>query len=57
MYVTKRRNERCFFPVHFNTTEKQRLDLERYAEDNRMSLAEAGRDLIAAGLKAQGFEA
>lgn len=45
------------WPVHFLTTERQRLDLEKYAEDNKMSLAAAGRDLVEAGLKARGFEA
>jgi len=46
-----------FWPVHFVTSEKQRLDLEKYAEDNKISMGEAARDLIAVGLKAQGFEA
>lgn len=48
---------RKFWPVHFVTTEEQRGDLEKYAEDKKISMGEAARDLIAAGLKAQGFEA
>lgn len=57
MGTKRRRKDVCFWPVHFHTTEKQRGDLEKYADVNGVSLGAAARDLLDAGLKARGFEA
>jgi hypothetical protein len=43
------------WPVHFHTTEHQRRILEDFAHDNRISLGEAARTLVDAGLRSQGL--
>jgi len=43
------------WPVHFQATEKQRTILEKFARDNRMSLASAGRTLLGEAMQARGI--
>jgi hypothetical protein len=43
------------WPVHFQATEKQRIVLETFARDNRISMANAARTLLGEAMQARGI--